>query len=226
MIEAAIAAAEQIFTAPFRAVFWKSIGLTILLLGLLWTLFEHLVVAYVRVPYAWLATSIQVVAGLGLVVGIVFLVPPVSFVVASFFFDELAAHTEATIVGSGGRGCPMAFVPAAWIGLKFAGVSLVVFAVALVLLLIPGFNLVAFFGANAYLFGRGFFELAALRYVDITAARELRRRHSLRIFVAGCVVAALAAIPIVNFLTPLFAVAFMVRVAQPLLRRVSPHSVV
>lgn len=219
MIAAALAAAEQIFTPPFRTVFWKSLGLTLLLLALLWGGIERLIVIYVHLPYGWLATLIHVVAGFGLVVGIAFLVTPVSFIVAGFFFDELADHAEDAVVGPGNRGRAMAIGPALWIGLKFAALSLLVNAVALVLLLIPGVNAIAFFGANAYLLGRGYFELAALRYRSLGDVRVLRQRHGIRIMLAGCIVAGLLAVPILNLLTPLFASAFLVRIAQPIVAR-------
>lgn len=223
MIKAAVAAAGQIFSPPFRTVLWKTLGLTVLMLALLGVVAEKLVIAYVALPHAaWLATTLHVVAGLGLVVGLVFLVTPASFVVAGFFFDELADHVEAEMAGPAGRGRPMAIGPALWVGLKFGAISLVVNAVALLLLLLPGVNAIAFFGANAYLIGRGFFELAALRYRDIDEVRELRRRHSLRIFLAGCLCAALSAVPLVNLLTPLFATALLVRVAQPIVGRQRP----
>ncbi len=219
MIDAALAAAAQILSPPFRAVLWKTLALTLLLLGVLWIAAEKLVVAYVHLPYAWLATTIHVLAGLGLVVGVAFLVTPVAFLVAGFFFDELADHVEATIAGPEGRGRAMAVGPALWIGLRFAGVAVLVNLVALVLLLVPGVNLVAFFGANAYVLGRGFFELAALRYLPLEDVRDLRARHATRIILAGCVLAGLSLVPVLNLLTPLYAAAFMVRVAQPLLRR-------
>ena len=103
--------------------------------------------------------------------------------------------------------------------LKFSMLSLAVNLLALVLLFVPGLNLIAFFGANAFLLGRGFFELAALRYCSIAETKVLLRRHAARILLAGCFCAALAAIPIVNLLTPLFATALLVRVAHPLVRR-------
>ena len=219
MIQAAFAAAAQIFTPPFRVVLGKTFALTLLLLGLLWLGVEKLVVAYVRLPYAWLSTTVHVMAGFGLIVGVAFLVTPVSFVVAGFFFDELADHVEETIAGPEGRGRPMPLGPAVWIGLKFAAVAVAVNLAALLLLLVPGVNLIAFFGANAYLLGRGFFEIASLRYLPLDAVREMRARHWIRINLAGCVLAALSLVPVLNLLTPLYAAAYMVRVAQPLLRR-------
>lgn len=223
MIDKALAAAEQIFTKPFRAVFWKSLGLTVLLLAVAAFAIEKLVIAYIVLSYAWLATALHLLAGLGLVVGLAFLVTPVSFVVAGLFFDELAEHVEAEIAGAAGRGRAMAMAPALWIGLKFGLLGVVLNLLALILLLVPGVNLVAFFGVNAYLLGRGFFELAAFRYLPAAEVRELRRVHGVRIFACGCLVAALAAVPFAQILTPLFATAFMVRVAQPLIRRRLPQ---
>jgi CysZ protein len=219
MIAAAFAAARQIFTRPFRLVFWKSIGLTCLLLAFLWGILEHLIVIYVHVPWTWLATLIHILTGLGLVIGAAFLVTPIAFVVAGFFFDELADHVEAEIAGPNGCGRAMPFAPAMAIGLKFGSISLLVNLAALALLVVPGVNVVALFGANAYLMGRGFFELSALRYIGIAEVRELRHTHAVRIFLAGCLPAALAMVPLANILTPLFATAFLVRVAQPLVRR-------
>ena len=47
----------------------------------------------------------------------------------------------------------------------------------------------------------------------------MRSRNGGRIFIAGLVIAALLAIPIVNLLTPLFAAAMMVHLHQKLSRR-------
>ncbi len=47
----------------------------------------------------------------------------------------------------------------------------------------------------------------------------MRRAHSFDIFVAGFFIAVVAAIPIVNLLTPLFGAAFMVRMHNIFSRR-------
>jgi CysZ protein len=216
LIAAAAAAARQIFTPPFRAAFWKSIGLTLLLLAVLWLIIEHLVVAYVHFPWHWLSTVVEVLAGAGLAVGAFFLITPVAFVVAGFFFDELADRVESEIAGPSGRGRALPLGPALWIGVRFGALSLFVNAVALLLLLVPGVNVIAFFCANAYLYGRGFFELAALRYRTMPEVRALGRTHATRLFLAGCLPAALSLVPIVNLLTPLYATALLVRVTRPL----------
>ncbi|HWT30159.1 MAG TPA: EI24 domain-containing protein, partial [Propylenella sp.] len=90
------------------------------------------------------------------------------------------------------------------------GAVLLVNAIALPLILVVGFGFVVFMVANAYLLGREYFELAALRFHDQATVRRLRARHSARIFGAGLLIAAFLAVPVVNLLAPLFATAFMV----------------
>jgi CysZ protein len=218
-IQDAIAAAEQIFTPAFRWIFWKILGLTLLVCALAGVTAEKLVILYVHLPWVWLATIVHVLTGVGLAIGLVFLIGPVSFLIAGLFFDELAARVERDLAGPAGCGRAQPLAPALWTGLKFGLLSLAINLLALGLLLVPGVNIVAFFFANAYLFGRGFFELAALRYRTIDEVRLLRRRYGLRLFIAGMLPAALSLVPIVNVLTPLFATALLVRIAQPLVRQ-------
>ena len=97
------------------------------------------------------------------------------------------------------------------LSLKFFGLVILANLVALMLLLVPGINLVAFYIANAYLLGREYFELAALRYRTYEEARLVRRINGGRVFLAGLLVALMVSIPIVNLLTPLFATSLMVR---------------
>jgi CysZ protein len=218
MIDAAYDAFLQIFTPPFRRVLIKTLGLTLLLLVVFFVGVEKLFSAWVVLPYPWLTTLITVVAGIGLVVGLAFAITPVSFLVGGFFFDELAAIVEAEI-DPATPGTTPGLHDTFLVAVKFAGVAVLVNIVALLLLLVPVVNAVVFFAANAYLLGRGYFEFAALRYRAIEDVDAMRRAHNFDIFVAGLFIAALAAIPVVNLLTPLFGAAFMVRVHKAFSRR-------
>jgi CysZ protein len=91
---------------------------------------------------------------------------------------------------------------------------IVVDAIALPLIFFIGFGFVIFLVANAYLLGREYFELVALRHYDEETARRLRARHSGRIFAAGLVIALFVTVPVVNLLAPLFATAFMVHLEK------------
>ena len=74
--------------------------------------------------------------------------------------------------------------------LFFAALALALNIVALLVLLVPGVNAVIFLVVNAYLLGRGYFELAALRYSRIEDVARIRRANELQIFLAGLFVAA------------------------------------
>ncbi len=212
----ALAAFREILTPPFRAALVKVLGLTLLVLVGAVALLDHGLLLLVAVHAAWLSTLLGIVAGLGLLVGSVFLVAPVSSVVAGFFIDDLAEHVERDLDPLSPPGRPLRIVPALVLSLRFGALQLGVTALALTLLLIPGINAVAFLGANAYLLGRQYYEFVALRHLSPADADALRRRHAGRIFLAGLVMAAVVAVPVLNLLTPLFATAFMVRVFKRL----------
>jgi CysZ protein len=216
MIEAAFAAFFQIFAPPFRAVLLKTLELTFLLLIAFFIGVEKLVIVWLVLPWSWLAAALAVVAGLGLVLGLAFAITPVSFVVAGFFFDELAAIVESEAGPEHPLGSTPPLADIMLVSIKFAGAAILVNIVALVLFFVPGLNAIVFFVANAYLLGRGYFEFAALRYRAVEDVVAMRRAHALEIFVAGLIIALLAAIPLANLLTPLFGAAFMVRVHRNL----------
>jgi CysZ protein len=218
MLEAALAAANQILTPPFRKVLWKTLALTLALLGLVWIALHKLLVAGVALPYPWAATVLSLIGGVSLFIGLAFLVAPVSFIVAGFFFDALAEEVEHELAPGEPPGRALSLRDSAWLSVKFSAVSLAVNLVALLLLLVPGVNAAAFFGANAYLFGRGYFELAASRYLPLGEVRRLRKKNALRLFGAGLIMAAILAVPVFNLLTPLFGTAFMVRIARTIVR--------
>jgi CysZ protein len=223
MLEDALAAASQIFERPCRKILLKTLALTVTLLVLVFVGveagLEKLLSTAIAFPYAWLAAMVSILGGIGLAIGIAFLVVPISFVVAGFFFDEVAEAVERDLDPHGPRGRALPTADALWISLRFAVVSLVVNGVALALWLVPGLNALAFLGANAYLLGRGTFELAALRFVPLAEVHRLRAQLGVRVFAAGLVMAGFSAVPILNLVAPLFFAAFMVRVAHRILRR-------
>ncbi|MCI0467496.1 MAG: sulfate transporter family protein [Beijerinckiaceae bacterium] len=213
MFETALAAASQIFTPPFRNVLWKTLALTLALLSFAGIALHKIIMWGVPLSGHW-AAALSLVSGAGLVAGLVFLIAPVSFIVAGFFFDELAEAVEREAAPGEVPGRALALGDALWLSVKFSALALAVNFAALLLLLVPGLNAAAFFGANAYLSGRGYFELAASRHLSFGEMHKLRKMNEFRLFGAGLFISALLAIPLVNLLTPLFAAAFMVRISR------------
>ncbi len=216
MIQDALDAFAQIFTPPFRAVLVKSLALTIAILILAWFGFDRLLVSFIGFGPAWLETILAILAGLGLFVGLAFLVAPITSLTAGFFLDDIALIVEREIYPSGPLGKPVAFGPALLYALRFAGLSILVNLLALMLLLAPGVNVFAFLAANGYLLGREYFELAAMRYRGFDEARAMRRHFGVQVFLAGLIIAGFVAVPVLNLCTPLFATAFMTRLHKRL----------
>ena len=196
-----------------------SLALTIALLVLVWLVLTRLFATYLEAhtisgAYPILDTIAFFLAGFGLIIGLAYLVPAVTALVAGYFLDDAAAVVEREHYPGEPPGQALTVGRAMLYGARFAALSLMVNIVALLLVFIPGVNLVAFFVANGYLLGREYFELAAGRFRPMPEAAALRQRHRGTVFVAGLLIAALVIVPILNLLTPLFGIALMVHVYQ------------
>lgn len=218
MLAAAGQAFRDLFTPPFRAVLFKCVGFTIALLalliaGLVWAF------GYFATLPGWAETTIQWLGGGALVIGSIFLVPPVSSLVAGLYLDDIAAEVERQHFPNDPPGRELPVAKSIGLALRFFFVVAAVNIVALFLLLVPGVNLVAFYIGNGYLLGREYFEMAAMRHMPPAEARALRKANRGTVFVAGLIVAGLASVPILNFLTPLFATGFMVQMYKGLAAR-------
>jgi uncharacterized protein involved in cysteine biosynthesis len=107
-------------------------------------------------------------------------------------------------------------MPALWQGIKTALLAILVYLVAMPFLLFAGFGAVIFFLATAFLLGREYFELAAMRFRSPAEAKALRKANQSTVFIAGLFIAAFVSIPILNLATPLFGTAFMVHMHRRL----------
>ncbi len=116
-------------------------------------------------------------------------------------------------------GTPLPVWRAIMEGAETALLAIVVYLCCAPFLLLAGFGAVMFFLATAYLLGREYFHLAAMRFHPAAEAKALRRAHRATIFVAGMFIAGFVSIPIVNLATPLFGTAFMVHMHKRLTGR-------
>ena len=223
IINAAIQALRQIVSPPFRRMLLRSIGLTVLILGLVWFGLTRLLNYYLAshaLSASWpvLDTLAFFVAGAGLMVGLAFLIPPVSALVSGYYLDDAAELVEKTDYPEDPPGKPLSVGLSLLYGLRFAGLSLVINLFALLLFFIPGVNMAAFFIANGYLLGREYFEMAAARFRPMAEAEAMRLRNRATVFGAGLVAALVVAVPVLNLLTPLFGIALMVHVHKSVQR--------
>lgn len=232
MFGAAAKALAQMFTPPFRAVLLKSIGLAILVLiifgiglhrllgwlaGIGESYLEGVAGQGIATPLHALLWVLAILAGFGLAAGAVFLMPAVTSFVASFFSDEIAAEVEHMHYPADPPGIPIALTRATIEGVKTGLLALLVYLIAMPFVLFAGLGFLIFFVATAYLLGREYFLLAAMRFHSVEEAKSLRKLHHPTIFTAGLFIAAFVSIPILNLATPLFGTAFMVHMYKRLI---------
>jgi CysZ protein len=231
MLSAAVTALSQILSPPMRAILWKAIGLALVLIVVLAVSLQRLL--------SWLATSgegwaetmlgpgfhtplnilawiVSIAAGLGVVFGAVFLMPAITSLVASVFVDDVAEHVEREHYPAERPGAALPVGLAMREGARTAALTLLVYLIALPFVFVAGAGFIAFFIATAWLLGREYFELAAMRFRSPAEAKAMRKENAAIVFTAGLLIAAFVSIPIVNLATPLFGMAFMVHMHKRL----------
>lgn len=230
IFDAARLAFGNLFAAETRSAFWKSLGLTILVLVGLWFAIRGIFI-WLALPWldqlvpgipewaGWMSFILAILAGIGLALALALLISPVTAIIASLFLDDVAEVIEKKDYPADPPGTAMPLSEAIPSSLKFFGVVILGNIIALLLLLVPGVNLIAFFLVNGYLLGREFFEFAAMRFRSPADARAFRSKHQTKVFMAGLVIAAFLAIPFLNLLTPLFAASMMVHLHKSISKR-------
>lgn len=210
MLSSAAAALTQMFDARFRSVLWLGVGGTIalflsLLFGLQWVVGN--------VPdfgLSWVKEAYRIISASLLTIAFIFLGVPVAQTFASVFLDRVAGAVEERHYRDRPRGDGTGTLGQITTGLGFAGLSFVLNLLSIPLTLASfGIGAAVMFFVNGYLAGRSFFELAALRHLQPSQARQLRRQHRIRLFLGGALISVLSMIPVLNFLVPLFGAAMM-----------------
>ena len=234
MIDAAVKALQQMFSPRFRAVLIKSVALALVLIVLIGIGLHRMLVWLAanggllaegalgpasQGPLSVLLGLLSIIAGLGIIVGAVFLMPAVTAFVGSFFVDEIAEEVERTHYPTDPPGKALPFGRALLEGTKTGLLALGVYLLALPFIFIAGLGLFILFFANAYLLSREYFELAAMRFRPVAEAKAFRKAHRGGVFAAGLLIALFVSVPILNLATPLFGMALMVHLHKRLSAR-------
>lgn len=224
ILASAAAGLSRALSPAMRGVLVRVLATTLALLIALWLALNAALAALlarqsVLADNPWLETGLQVIAGAGFLVGLVYLLPAVSALVAGLFLDRAAGIVERTDFPADPPGEDLPLGPSLLGSLRFFGVVLLVNLVALAFLLVPVVNVAAFFLANSYLLGREYFELAAARRRSVGEARALRRANRARVWLAGGLIAGFLLIPVLNLAAPLFGVALMTHLERRIARK-------
>lgn len=144
----------------------------------------------------------------------IFLMTPVAAGFAGLFSDRIAAGVEARhyhIVAS---------QPPDWFDSLLEGVAVMAAALAIavaVLLATPMVGPLApllFYGANGWLLGREFLQMAARRHLAEADATAFRRAHMARASWLGTGIAVLLSVPLLNIAVPVLAAAAFTHLFQ------------
>ena len=231
MIDAAVKAISQILSPPMRSILWRSVGLALVLITVLAIGLQRLL--------SWLATSgegwaeamlgpnfhttlnvlswlVSIAAGFGVVIGGIFLMPAITSLIAGVFVDDVADLVEREYYPTEEPGMALPITLATIEGVKVALLTLVVYLVALPFVFLAGAGFLVFFIATAWLLGKQYFELAAMRFRPPAEAKLMRKDNAATVFTAGALIAAFVSIPVVNLATPLFGMALMVHMHKRL----------
>ena len=231
MLDAAVKALSQILSPPMRSILWRSIAMALVLIVVLaiglqrllsflatsgegWA--EAMLGPSFQTPLDILAWIVSIAAGLGIVFGAVLLMPAITSLVASFFVDEIDDQVEREHYPAQPPGVALPLSLAMTEGVKTALLTILVYLIALPFVIFAGAGFVIFFVATAWLLGREYFELAAMRFRSPKEAKAMRKDNAATVFTAGLIIAAFVSIPIVNLATPLFGMAFMVHMHRRL----------
>ncbi len=151
------------------------------------------------------------------------LFPAVVTIIVGFFLEEVVDAVEARHYPNEATPRPQPLSEILAITTKFAlmvaALNLLFLPIYLLLFFLPPLNLILYYLLNGYLISREYYELVALRRLEPRGAMRLRRAHRGRILMSGVILAFFMTIPIINFVTPVLATAFMVHVFQGLPRR-------
>jgi len=217
MITASFKALGDLLSPEFRSVLFKAVGLTLLLFIAVLVAVEVIISMLTLVPWPWAETVLAIGTGLALVVAFFFLMAPVTAIFAGLFLDDIALRVEARHYPQDPRGTPLTAARSIAIALQFAAVVLAV-NLAILPLVFTGIGAAVLVAANAYLIGREYFQMVAMRHMPIDEARLLRKENTPRIFAAGIVPALLSLVPVVNLAVPLFATSYFVHIFKQVQR--------
>ena len=214
-----ILAVRQAFDPAFRKVALKTVAISAGLFVLLIASLGWALDALTLFDIAWLDWTIKAVAGAGAIVVGIMTFPLVATIVVGLFLEEIADAVDSRYYPNKPAAPGQSVVSSLVAAVRLVLVALVLNVLVLPLYLIPGINVFVFYGLNGYLLGREYFELVALRRIEPREARRLRGRSRWRVLLGGVLITILFSIPVINWLMPIIATAFMVHEFDAMERR-------
>lgn len=211
-----LAALGQIGDRRFRRVLMLGVALALALLIAVYAAFLWLIQSFtpetLELPFVGPVGGLDTLLSLGsavVMLGLsVFLMMPVASLFTGLFIEDVAQAVEDRHYSHLPPVPRLKLADALIDSANFFALLLAVNALAMVLYVFAGpFVPIVFWAVNGFLLGREYFTLAAMRRLGRQGARDLRRRHPFRIWIAGTLMAAPLSVPVLNLLIPVLGAA-------------------
>lgn len=212
-------AVSDAFAPEQRRPLLLSLGLALMLFAGLWIAASALLAGIHVSGILWLDAVIDVFGSLAAFFLAWALFPAMTALVLGLFLERVVAAIERAHYPGLPPARRIGVGEAIGSGLRLAALALVLNLLVLPLYLLPGVNLVLYYGLNGYLVGREYFETIALRRMERRGVRALWRWRRGQLTLAGAIIAFLLSLPFVNLVAPLIGASFMLHLFERLRRR-------
>lgn len=225
ILRAFLLALRQVGDPAFRRVMMLGVALSLALLvavyagflALIQTLVPETVEIPLVGPVAGLDTLVSWGSALFMIVLSAFLMMPVAAAFSGLFIEDVVRAVEARHYPHLPPVPRLSFADTAIDAVNFFGLLVAVNVGAFVLVPFVGpLAPVLFWAVNGALIGREYFTLVAMRRLGRDGARALRKRHRLRVWLAGTLMAAPLSVPLVNLVIPVLGAATFTHLVQAL----------
>ncbi len=217
MYDTLVASLAQLADRQTRGVLWRCVGLALALylavVAAVWWGLSRLS----ETGWGGLDTAIAVLGGLAALIlgGLIY--PALVTVLVGLFAEPIARRVEILHYPERGAGRAQPIGEIVVGTINFAGKTLAFNLFALLLtFVLPGLNIFVFVAVNGYLVSVEYFEMVAVRRMDLKQARALRKQHFVRLWCAGALFATGMAVPVIGVIAPVVAVVFMVHTLESL----------
>lgn len=225
----------QILDLRFLKVIGIGVGMALALLALITWGFLQLIAAIapelITLPFVGGISGLTAFASWGGIAAMltlsIFLMIPVASAFSGLFLDEVADAVEIKHYPELPPAQGQSLYQGLMSGVNFLGLVIAVNVLALLFYSLSGplFPLL-FWAVNGQLLGREYFALVAARRMDAPAARSLRRKHWVTVWMAGALMAAPLSLPVVNLFIPVLGVATFAHLLQKIQARDAAKQVI
>lgn len=205
-------AITQLRDPRYRKLLWIGVALSIALLFLLYAfvlmIVQLLIPGALHLPITGRVEGLSSLFSLGSILYLlglsVFLMVPVASVFTGLYLDDVADAVEAEHYRGLEPRTRVPFREAIQDGLRYFGLLVALNVLGMgVFAVSNGWGIVALWLVNGFLLSREYFTMIARRRNDPEAARALHKRHMLRLWLPGTVLAFGLSIPVLNLAMPL-----------------------